>query len=305
MNNIGNEERILKRYLKKKMSFNQESVVKFLITGLIGITLTACGGGGGGGSSSTPTPPIVKPEEPAPIPPIPPILTETITKYYINEGHNIAEGNFIIAGTVSGDKENLVGITATSANIENKASIALTGDKGTGISLTGSDLVNTGEILVTGLSPVGIKSDNYANNQKQNTIENKGNIIVIGDGKIERSQNNTYIYNAAVGIDSNGADVYNFGDITAKGDSVSLNSGSIASAAKGIVALNADKVENHGTIIVEGNTPYSVQSSYKGAVGLEVSGKKYYDSTSGQWVYTKAETVNSGGITVTGDNGTG
>ncbi|MGL6168541.1 MAG: autotransporter outer membrane beta-barrel domain-containing protein [Fusobacteriaceae bacterium] len=39
MNNIANEERILKRYLKKKMSFNQESVVKFLITGLIGITM--------------------------------------------------------------------------------------------------------------------------------------------------------------------------------------------------------------------------------------------------------------------------
>ena len=68
-----NIEKSLKRFLKRKVSVNESVVVKFLITGLIGATLTACGGGGGGGSSSggvtplppvEPKPPIVEPEKP-------------------------------------------------------------------------------------------------------------------------------------------------------------------------------------------------------------------------------------------------
>ena len=65
MKNICNEEKSLKRYLKNHISLNVETMVKFLITGTIAISLTACGGGGGGGSdSSNPVPPIVKPEDP-------------------------------------------------------------------------------------------------------------------------------------------------------------------------------------------------------------------------------------------------
>ncbi len=48
-----NIEKSLKRFLKRKISVNESVVVKFLITGLIGATLTACGGGGGGGGSSS------------------------------------------------------------------------------------------------------------------------------------------------------------------------------------------------------------------------------------------------------------
>ena len=65
MKSICNEEKSLKRYLKNHISLNIETMVKFLITGTIAISLTACGGGGGGGSdSSNPVPPIVKPEDP-------------------------------------------------------------------------------------------------------------------------------------------------------------------------------------------------------------------------------------------------
>ena len=65
MKSICNEEKSLKRYLKNHISLNIETMVKFLITGTIAISLTACGGGGGGGSdSSDPVPPVVKPENP-------------------------------------------------------------------------------------------------------------------------------------------------------------------------------------------------------------------------------------------------
>ena len=65
MKSICNEEKSLKRYLKNHISLNIETMVKFLITGIIAISLTACGGGGGGGSdSSDPVPPVVKPEDP-------------------------------------------------------------------------------------------------------------------------------------------------------------------------------------------------------------------------------------------------
>ncbi|MGL5988148.1 MAG: hypothetical protein ACRCZX_00250, partial [Cetobacterium sp.] len=117
----GITEKRLKSCLKNRVSLNMETIVRFLITGTVAFSLTACGGGGGGGSSSTPTP------TPTPTP------TETITKDYTNEGHDLTGGNFVVAGTVSGDKKNLVGITATNANVESKATITLTGDGAVGI----------------------------------------------------------------------------------------------------------------------------------------------------------------------------
>lgn len=41
-----NEEKCLKRFLKRKLSFNVETLVKFLITGTLAFSVTACGGGG-------------------------------------------------------------------------------------------------------------------------------------------------------------------------------------------------------------------------------------------------------------------
>ncbi|MGL4998163.1 MAG: hypothetical protein ACRC5T_04280, partial [Cetobacterium sp.] len=146
-------------------------MVKFLITGLIGITLTACGGGGGGGSSSTPAPPIVKPEEPAPTP------IETITKDYKNEGHDLTGGNFVVAGTVSGEKENLVGITATNANVESKATITLTGDNSIGILGTSSgtkssySVINNGELSISGNNSKAILVKNGVNGINKGKIK--------------------------------------------------------------------------------------------------------------------------------------
>lgn len=47
------EESIFKSCLKRKVKFTTSTFVKFLITGTVALSLTACGGGGGGGGSSS------------------------------------------------------------------------------------------------------------------------------------------------------------------------------------------------------------------------------------------------------------
>lgn len=46
-------ENLFKGCIKRKISFTASTFVKFLITGTVAISLTACGGGGGGGGSSS------------------------------------------------------------------------------------------------------------------------------------------------------------------------------------------------------------------------------------------------------------
>ena len=50
---MGLEESIFKSCLKRKVKFTASTFVKFLITGTVALSLTACGGGGGGGGSSS------------------------------------------------------------------------------------------------------------------------------------------------------------------------------------------------------------------------------------------------------------
>lgn len=77
MLNIRNEEKNLKRYLKNKISLNENTIVKILITGTLAFTLTACGGGGGSSSQGTiGAPGIESPDEK----PEEDIKTETIDK---------------------------------------------------------------------------------------------------------------------------------------------------------------------------------------------------------------------------------
>lgn len=44
------EESIFKSCLKRKVKFTVSTFVKFLITGTVALSLTACGGGGGSSS---------------------------------------------------------------------------------------------------------------------------------------------------------------------------------------------------------------------------------------------------------------
>ncbi|MGL6118991.1 MAG: hypothetical protein ACRC0V_00640, partial [Fusobacteriaceae bacterium] len=59
----GITEKRLKSCLKNRVSLNIETIVRFLITGTVAFSLTACGGGGGGGSSSNSEPDKVKVEQ--------------------------------------------------------------------------------------------------------------------------------------------------------------------------------------------------------------------------------------------------
>ncbi|MGL6166659.1 MAG: hypothetical protein ACRC0Y_00060, partial [Fusobacteriaceae bacterium] len=59
----GITEKRLKSCLKNRVSLNMETIVRFLITGTVAFSLTACGGGGGGGSSSNSEPDKVKVEQ--------------------------------------------------------------------------------------------------------------------------------------------------------------------------------------------------------------------------------------------------
>lgn len=49
------EESIFKSCLKRKVKFTVSTFVKFLITGTVALSLTACGGGGGSSSWKAPT----------------------------------------------------------------------------------------------------------------------------------------------------------------------------------------------------------------------------------------------------------
>ncbi|MGL5963805.1 MAG: hypothetical protein ACRCZ2_05350, partial [Fusobacteriaceae bacterium] len=166
-------------------------------------------------------------------------------------------------------------------------------------------LINTSDLVASG---IGISANSY--NNSKIIIENEGNITVEGNGEIIKNSSGNYYssLNAAIGIESNGGDIFNSADIIAKGNGVYLEyendwgtSSQSAGAAKGIVASNVEKVENHGNITVEGNA----QNSSYGVIGLEVSGKNNYDPTTGETVNTKAEILNSGNVNVIGDYSTG
>lgn len=76
-----------------------ETIVKFLITGVIGISLTACEGGGSSSDSK---------------PPVEPPIVEEVEVNKNNEGHTITGKDTNVSGVIKGDatSKNIVGITA-------------------------------------------------------------------------------------------------------------------------------------------------------------------------------------------------
>ena len=105
----------LKRYLKNNVSLNIETLVKCLITGIIWVSLTACGGRGGWGGSSDSKPPVVGPEDPKPEPPVTPPVVEETEVNKNNETHEVTNSNSIITGTIAGTQD---GFTALKAVIQ-------------------------------------------------------------------------------------------------------------------------------------------------------------------------------------------
>lgn len=298
-----NIEKSLKRFLKRKISVNESVVVKFLITGLIGATLTACGGGGGGGgSSSGGVTPLPKPVEK----PVEDIFgkNEVVGQNVVIKGDKI-ESNIsnkpaivIKDSTVTNEaKLNLSGdkvtaISAISSTINNKADITLEGQNATAISTVNSTVNNNADITLNGDDTVGLKGevDTVLRNkdfeisiQNNKTIDLKGKrniglLILSKSGLISGMNNGTINANNTLEINNTNKSFwkdYSFGMIGVGNGSKITNSSkgtiNVSGSSVGMFTKNG-KAINDGTINIESNIPNDGKK-YKAPVGMVADGK--------------------------------
>ena len=269
MLNIRNEEKNLKRYLKNKVSLNENTVVKILITGTLAFTLTACGGGG----SSQETANTQSPSED--------IKTEVINKK--NEGYQVVGKDIKIEGTITGDSsvKSLVGITAKNSNVESYAKINLTGEEAIGISGTTDGkravytIKNNGNISLSGKNSIGMYAENGV------IAENNGVITGSGEGKYQHKNDGTVIEDSfgTIGIGViNGSKGINNKDIIMTG-----------AYTTGMYAKNNSTIENNGKISL--TSKIVVENEIEGEV---------YSSEKGMRANSNSVAINNGTITGSG-----
>ena len=269
MLNIRNEEKNLKRYLKNKVSLNENTVVKILITGTLAFTLTACGGGG----SSQETANTQSPSED--------IKTEVINKK--NEGYQVVGKDIKIEGTITGDSsvKSLVGITAKNSNVESYAKINLTGEEAIGISGTTDGkravytIKNNGNISLSGKNSIGMYAENGV------IAENNGVITGSGEGKYQHKNDGTVIEDSfgTIGIGViNGSKGINNKDIIMDG-----------AYTTGMYAENNSTIENNGKISL--TSKIVVENEIEGEV---------YSSEKGMRASSNSVAINNGTITGSG-----
>ena len=225
-------ENLFKSCIKGKVKFSTSTFVKFLITGTIALSLTACGGGGGGGGSSSVVPPIIEKPDVKPDPEEKPdVKPDPEEKPEVNQNEN-SNGNLI----------------TVNQKFNNKGDITLTNNS-IGIIGSNSDITNDGDISISNLNTLSnnnypeiefetsLAKDCYDELQKEGAkvgiISEKGNVINNGDIKLNGTKNY-----GIVGVYSN---IINNGDIISNNSKDSI----------GIVNLNG-KAENYGTISMTG-----------------------------------------------------
>ena len=269
MLNIRNEEKNLKRYLKNKISLNENTVVKILITGTLAFTLTACGGGG----SSQETANTQSPSED--------IKTEVINKK--NEGYQVVGKDIKIEGTITGDSsvKSLVGITAKNSNVESYAEITLASEGAIGISGTTDGkravytIKNNGNISLSGKESIGMYAENGV------IAENNGAITGSGEGKYQHKNDGTVIEDSfgTIGIGViNGSKGINNKDIIMAG-----------AYTTGMYAENNSTIENNGKISL--TSKIVVENEIEGEV---------YSSEKGMRASSNSVAINNGTITGSG-----
>ena len=278
MLNIRNEEKNLKRYLKNKVSLNENTVVKILITGTLAFTLTACGGGGGSSSQGTiGAPGIESPDEK----PEEDIKTETIDKK--NEGYEVVGKDVKIEGTITGDTsaKSLTGITAKNSNVESHAEITLASEGAIGISGTTDGkraiytIKNNGKISLSGKNSIGMYAENGV------IAENNGTITGSGEGKYQHKNDGTVIEDSfgTIGIGViNGSKGINNKDIIMAG-----------AYTTGMYAENNSTIENNGKISL--TSKIVVENEIEGEV---------YSSEKGMRASSNSVAINNGTITGSG-----
>lgn len=279
------EESIFKSCLKRKVKFTASTFVKFLITGTVALSLTACGGGGGGGGSSSSggngggviEKPSVENTE---------LSKETLVtenQIFTNKGNvNLTENK---------TEDSVVGIVGKNSDILNEAEIKIdditvnsskiflaseTGEnilkkfqekgKSFAIFAEGGSIANAeeGRLNITGDSVTGIvgvysdivnKGKIFTTDKIKDTKEAVG-IMSIGSNVTNDGDINLVSYDG-VGIwaFNNGADLD--GIIVNSGKRISvINNGNISikgEESRGIVADGADiDVVNNGNLSLEG-----------------------------------------------------
>ena len=257
-------ENLFKGCIKRKISFTASTFVKFLITGTIALSLTACGGGGGGGGSSSTLndkTPIIQEEDSNG-------NLITTNENYINKGNITLNNNSIgIIGSnsdITNDGDISIDTSNTLSNnsypeIEFETSLAknyykILQEMGVkaGIISEKGNVVNSGNINLTGNESWGIVGI-YSN------ILNKGNIT---------STNST----DSVGIMNLGGDTINDGNIILDSDDgigiyVANKIGFKTGNDNEWIIVNGDgvaQVTNNGTIEVNGK---------KSQIGINAEGK--------------------------------
>ena len=255
MNNLRNEEKKFKSYLKKKVSFDLQTLVKFLITGVIAVSVTACGGGGGGGgSSSSNTNNIVNTGNIT-------SSTDIEGKNYINEGNitikasqnyalfaknsEVINNGDIIIGDKNIDFRNNLNFFYNSNELE---SFIKQGYK-IGIFSQDGNVINRvkGKIEGIGKKVIGV----YLNKSK---FQNQGNITMKGNISVTNDEINI---DEQIGVWGNNSDIYNQENINI--DST-VNTGIYTNNypkdlifSIGIKGENKSNIENIGTIKGKGN----------------------------------------------------
>ena len=301
-----NIEKSLKRFLKRKVSVNESVVVKFLITGLIGTTLTACGGGGGGGGSSSggvtplppvePKPPIVKPEKPQVSKPVEDLVlgnTEINGENVVIQG-NEKENNFSESG------KSAISVVNNS-KVTNESNLKVSGENATAISAVNSTVDNKANITLSGEGATALKGevDTVLRNkafeisiQNNGTIDlegrrNIGLLILSKSGLISGMNNGTINANNGFEIDDSPENEvfdnkflkeylkdYSFGMVGVGDGSKITNSSNgtinVNGSSIGMYTKNGTAI-NEGTINIESNIPNDGKE-YKAPIGMMASG---------------------------------
>ncbi len=254
------EESIFKSCLKRKVKFTSGTFVKFLITGTVALSLTACGGGGGGGGSSSSGGNGGVIEKPS-------VENTELSKETLVTENQIFTNKGNVNLTENKTEDSVVGIVGKNSDILNEAEIKIdditvnsskilltseTGEnvlkkfqekgKSFAIFAEGGSIANAeeGRLNITGDSVtgiVGVYSD----------IVNKGKIFTTD--KIEDTKE-------AVGIMSIGSNVTNDGDINLVSyDGVGIWAFNNGADLDGIIVDNNGKrisVINNGNISIKG-----------------------------------------------------
>lgn len=240
---LKNEKRI-KGYLKNRISLDSSVVVRFLITGGIALSLTACGGGSSSGSNSPNNGDVSQPINPV----------EKVKIDQVDKGVSLTGKTAEVDGKISGTKNDLVGITAKNSNVKSNANIELNGENSVGIYATADQkqraiftVENNGNIKMSGKNAVGILADNGV------VAKNNGNITMNsvkekGENVIETGEYYAYIQKEIV-FDSVGMLGKGDGTQVINDKNIDLNGSGV-----GVLVKDGAKGENNGIINVTSQT---------------------------------------------------